>query len=103
MRGEGGEVRGERIDSALRTLDKNRENPFDLVEPSSLMLHLHDLPLEQTQSQIIQTQHQSRWDFNQTKRKTRKTGYAIASINCNAMISATITHSTVQSVDEIVF
>jgi hypothetical protein len=36
------------------------------------MLHLHDLPLEQTQSQIIQTQHQSRWDFNQTKEKQGK-------------------------------
>jgi hypothetical protein len=41
--------------------------------------------------------------YNLGKAKTLKTGFAIASINCNAMISATITHSTVQSVDEIVF
>ena len=52
-------------------INKNLENPFDLVETSSLMLCLHASAFEQARSLSLQTYHQSLRDFNQDERKTK--------------------------------
>jgi len=52
-------------------INKNLENPFDLVETSSLLLQRHASAFEQARSLSLQTYHQSLRDFNQDERKTK--------------------------------
>ena len=50
--------------------DKNRKNPFVLVETTSFTLCLHPSACERAHSVSLQPPRQSLWDFAQAKRKT---------------------------------
>ena len=52
-------------------INKNLENPFDLVETASLLLQRHATSCKQACSLSLPLHQQSLWDFNQDERKTK--------------------------------
>ena len=52
-------------------INKNLENPFDLVETASLLLQRHATSCKQACSLSLPLHQQSLRDFNQDERKTK--------------------------------
>ena len=56
----------------LKNSDKNRKNPFALIETTSLTVCLHASPCERAHSVSLQPHRQSPRGFNQRNSKNRK-------------------------------